>query len=143
MTRRRAARSAAASRPLRGFVCSHWVLDVLVHRPDMTVVGSEPRLGLTLWNWPLVAYGVEIALLAGTAAFALAHRRAGAGERRALVRGVGVLVLLQTLTVLGPMPPSPTAMVLSLLATFLAVTWAAARIKRRLATDGAAIPARA
>ncbi len=44
-------------------VCSHWVLDVLVHRPDMTLTGGEPRLGLALWNFPLLAFAVEIACL--------------------------------------------------------------------------------
>jgi hypothetical protein len=123
-------------------VCSHWLLDVLVHRADMTLAGGTP-FGLALWNRPLLAYVIEIALLAGAAAFSLAQRRVDAAERRAVGWGVGVLILLQTFTMLGPVPPSPTAMVLSVLATFVAVTWAAARVERRLATAPAARPARA
>jgi membrane-bound metal-dependent hydrolase YbcI (DUF457 family) len=124
-------------------VCSHWVLDVLAHRPDMTLVGGEPHLGLALWNRPLLAYTIEITLLAGAAAFSVAYRRVGTAERQAVMRGVAVLVLLQTFLVLGPVPSSPTALVLSGLAAFLLVTWAAARIERRLSTNGAAAPARA
>lgn len=114
-------------------VCSHWVLDVLVHRPDMTLVGSEPRLGLALWNQPLLAFVVEIACLVGAAAWTATRPHVGIAERRALARGVGILVVLQIFTLLGPVPPSPTAMVLSVLATFVLVTWAAARVERRLA----------
>ena len=111
-------------------VCSHWALDVLVHRPDMTLAGGEPRLGLGLWNRPLLAYLVEIAFLVGAAAFSLAQRDSGTHERRAVMRGVGALVVLQTLSVLGPLPPSPAIMVVSLLATFLLIAWAGARIER-------------
>ncbi|MEO6028675.1 MAG: hypothetical protein ABIR79_17565, partial [Candidatus Binatia bacterium] len=114
-------------------VCSHWVLDVLVHRPDMTLVGSDAPFGLALWNRPVLAFVVEIAVLVGAAAFAVTQSRVGEAERRAVVRGVGVLVLLQIFTTLGPVPPSPTAMVLSVLATFLLVAWGAARMERRLA----------
>ena len=113
-------------------VCSHWLLDVLVHRPDMTLAGGEPRLGLALWNLPLLAFVVEIACLAGAAAWAATRPHVGADERRAVARGVGALVVLQVFTLLGPVPPSPTAMVLSVLATFVLVTWAAARAERRI-----------
>jgi hypothetical protein len=136
--------TARAATAVALVVCSHWLLDVLVHRSDMTLAGGT-RFGLALWNRPLLAYVLEIALLVGAAAFSLMQRRVDAAERRAVVRGVAVLVLLQTFTMLGPVPPSPTAMVLSVLATFVAVTWAAARAERRLgsrATDGPA-PARA
>jgi hypothetical protein len=113
-------------------VCSHWLLDVLVHRPDMTLAGGEPRLGLALWNRPLLAYAVEIACLVGAAAFAATRAHVRAGARRTVARGVAALVVLQTVLLLAPVPPSPTAMVLSALATFLIVAWAAARAERRI-----------
>ncbi len=122
-------------------VCSHWVLDVLVHRPDMTLAGGDPRLGLALWDRPVLAYALEVALLAGAAVFALLRRDAHAAERRAVVNGVAILVALQTFTVLGPVPPDPTAMALSVLATFVAVAWAAARAERHPLTAAAAAPA--
>ena len=39
---------------LAGAVISHWILDFIVHRPDLPVrPGGEARLGLGLWNsWP-------------------------------------------------------------------------------------------
>jgi hypothetical protein len=134
-------RSVTAAVAVALVVCSHWVLDVLVHRPDMTLAGGEPRLGLALWDQPFLAYAVEVGLLAGAAVLALARRHADVAERRAVVNGVAVLIALQTFTVLGPVPPDPTAMVLSVLATFVVVAWAAARAERRLATAAAATPA--
>lgn len=46
---------------------SHWVLDLIVHRPDMPVlpgnVGSLPRLGFGLWTEPKIAAVIELALV--------------------------------------------------------------------------------
>jgi hypothetical protein len=46
---------------------SHWVLDLLVHRMDMPILpgnfGNLPRLGLGLWQFPLVAAGLELLLV--------------------------------------------------------------------------------
>jgi hypothetical protein len=113
-------------------VASHWALDVLVHRPDMTLLGVDPPFGLGLWDYPFFAFVIEVAVLTGAAAFYAAHRRIGDAERRAVLRGVGVLLALQTFTVVGPIPTSTTALVVSTLSTFLLVTFAGARMERRL-----------
>ncbi len=51
---------------------SHWVLDLIVHRPDMPVLpgnfGNLPYLGLGLWNHPRAAACVELVLVAAGAA---------------------------------------------------------------------------
>ena len=48
-------------------VMSHWVLDLIVHRPDMPVLpgnlGNLPRLGFGLWENPRVAATVELVLV--------------------------------------------------------------------------------
>ena len=111
-------------------VVSHWLLDLVVHRPDLTLFGGEPKLGFALWNLPLVAFAVEIGLL--VAAAALYANRCPAPIRRVVARGVVLLVVLQTVTMLGPVPPSTTALVVSMLVTFSALAWAAARAERRL-----------
>ncbi|ALE16351.1 membrane protein, putative [Altererythrobacter epoxidivorans] len=43
-------------------VMSHWVLDWLVHRPDLTLAGSPPKMGLGLWNYPWIEMPLEIIL---------------------------------------------------------------------------------
>ncbi len=51
---------------------SHWVLDLVVHRPDMPVLpgnlGNLPRLGFGLWNDPRAAACVELVLVVAGAA---------------------------------------------------------------------------
>ena len=46
---------------------SHWVLDLVVHRPDMPVLpgnlGNMPYLGLGLWNDPRMAACQELTLV--------------------------------------------------------------------------------
>jgi len=50
---------------------SHWVLDLMVHRPDMPVLpgnlGNLPYFGLGLWNHPQAAACVELVLVAAGA----------------------------------------------------------------------------
>jgi hypothetical protein len=113
-------------------VLSHWVLDLLVHRPDLTLLGPEPRLGLGLWDHPLAAFVLEIGVLAGAAAFYARRRTLGPAARRALAVGVGALAFLQAVTVLGPAPDSVTALVLTTFTIFIAVAYGAARAERRL-----------
>ncbi len=46
-------------------VLSHWVLDLLVHRHDLGLMGdAEPKLGFGLWDWPLIEAPLELGLLA-------------------------------------------------------------------------------
>ena len=75
---------------------SHWLLDLLVHRPDLTLWGSPPKLGLGLWNAPLLAYMLELALVAGSAAFYAAHRKLSPRARTGLAALVVLLAALQT-----------------------------------------------
>jgi membrane-bound metal-dependent hydrolase YbcI (DUF457 family) len=45
-------------------VVSHWVLDVLVHRPDMPFYPGSVKVGLGLWNSPLAEKSLEIVMYA-------------------------------------------------------------------------------
>jgi hypothetical protein len=47
-------------------VLSHWFLDWLVHVPDLTIAGQPPKLGLGLWNYPLIEIPLELALIFGS-----------------------------------------------------------------------------
>jgi len=48
-------------------VVSHWVLDIIVHRPDLPLYpGNSPKLGFGLWNYPVIEPVIEILIfLAG------------------------------------------------------------------------------
>jgi hypothetical protein len=45
-------------------VVSHWVLDFIVHRPDLPLWPGGPKVGLGLWNSPIATIGIESAMLA-------------------------------------------------------------------------------
>ena len=57
-------------------VLSHWLLDLLVHIPDLTLAGAAPKLGFGLWNHPAIERPLEIALILGSAALYAARTRA-------------------------------------------------------------------
>ncbi len=63
---------------IAGVVFSHWLLDLLVHRPDLPIlpgnVGGLPLLGFGLWRFPIVAATLELILVLGGAY--LYYRRA-------------------------------------------------------------------
>ncbi len=42
---------------------SHWLLDLVVHRPDLPLVFDEMKVGFGLWEYPYVSVPVEIALV--------------------------------------------------------------------------------
>jgi hypothetical protein len=52
-------------------VFSHWLLDLLVHRPDLPILpgnlGHLPLLGFGLWNTPAVSITLEALLVVGGA----------------------------------------------------------------------------
>ena len=52
---------------LAALVLSHWVLDVIAHRPDMPTWPAGPMLGLGLWNSFRGTLHVEFALFASGA----------------------------------------------------------------------------
>lgn len=39
-------------------VFSHWILDFVVHRPDLPVYDDAAKIGLGLWNHPALAFGL-------------------------------------------------------------------------------------
>ena len=61
-----------------GLVFSHWILDLIVHRPDLPILpgnlGNLPLLGFGLWQMPIAAALLELVLALGGAY--LYYRRA-------------------------------------------------------------------
>ncbi len=104
-------------------VFSHWLLDALVHQPELPLFGAtSPKLGLGLWqNLPL-ALAVEAAIVvAGLWLFV-----PGAGLTRAKALGLaGASLAILGFTIAGmtiaPAPPSAQAMAASSLVTLVVV----------------------
>ena len=101
---------------------SHWLLDLLVHRPDLSLLwGGPPKVGLGLWNAP----GIELALEMGLVALAAVAWVAGRARRGDAVwpaaAFVAWLVVLQIIDEAGG-PHDPKAMAVTALAAYLATT---------------------
>lgn len=95
-TRRREAAIGAAI-----VVVSHWFIDLLVHIPDLTLFGAPPKIGLGLWNHPLVAMPLEVALVGGALAYYASRTRDPAGNSR-LWALAALLALVQAINWFGP-----------------------------------------
>lgn len=58
-------------------VFSHWVLDLIVHRPDLPILpgnaGDLPFFGLGLWNFVFVSILIELLLIAAGSFFYFRH----------------------------------------------------------------------
>jgi hypothetical protein len=92
---------------------SHWLLDLLVHRPDLPILpgnaGGLPLLGFGLWRLPVVAATLELILVLGGAY--LYYRRAtqlapaaaedGGEQRRRVVTATAVVTGLMLLTLVA------------------------------------------
>lgn len=116
-------------------VFSHWLLDVLVHVPELPVAGeSSVKLGFGLWRKLPVALAFEALLtVVGLCLFL-----AGADLSRARKFWLAALSLsLLVFTVLGmtvaPAPPSVTAMAASSLITIVVVCALAGWLGKRAA----------
>lgn len=118
-------------------VLSHWLLDLLVHVPDLTLAGSPPKLGFGLWNHPAIEMPLELGITFG-ALWLYARARRPAPLRIAVV--AAVLVLLQAINWFGPVEPEVTAGT-SYLAFFayglatLAAWWMGKSAQNSAATD--------
>jgi membrane-bound metal-dependent hydrolase YbcI (DUF457 family) len=122
----------AAALAIAAAVASHWVLDWVVHRPDLPLWDDHAKVGLALWNWPVVAFLLEVGLLAGSAWLL---SRSPAWKEPARRRRLGVLtaglVAVQAIFVLGPAPPGAAAVATSGIVSFVVVAWWAARVEGR------------
>ena len=103
-------------------VFSHWVLDFVVHRPDLPLYDDTAKVGLGLWDRPLTAFGLEAALVLLGLRLYLARRPE---------RGAGVVVFslvmlgVQALVFFGPPPASGSQIAATALATYLIFALAA------------------
>lgn len=108
-------------------VFSHWVLDVIVHRPDLPLYDNSAKVGLGLWNHPVPAFLFEAAIF--LAGFALYWKRIPGTKRRVAFGLFGALILVVHVGMFyGPPPESIRQAALMDLVTYAAFAWGAYRI---------------
>ena len=108
-------------------VVSHWVLDAVVHVPDLPITPwGSMRIGLGWWNSRSLSLGVELALFCfGLAIYiGTTTRRDSAG-----IWGLGLMTALMLIiyvaAIFGPPPPSASAVAWTDMGQWLIVVLAA------------------
>ncbi len=108
-------------------VLSHWLLDAVVHRPDLPLTPDESELiGLGMWNSIGLTLAVEGAMFVVALWIYLAATRArDAIGRYALAGFVAVSLLIYVGNPFGPPPPDAHALAYAAFALWLFPLWAA------------------
>jgi len=106
-------------------VVSHWLLDALVHRPDLPLAPfGDARIGLGLWNSMTGTLLVEVPLLAvGAWLYSRATRPRDAAGRWGFRGLVVFLLLIYAGNLFGAPPPSAAAIAWVGQAQWLLVLW--------------------
>ena len=107
-------------------VFSHFVLDVITHRPDMPItISGAQKIGLGLWNYPGTTLALETAMfLIGAGLYVTVTRE------RDRIGKIGLLALIATLAAVyfaalyGPPPPNARAVAVVGHLSWLFVLWA-------------------
>lgn len=110
---------------LAAVVVSHWVLDVVSHRPDMPLgLTGSTRLGLGLWNSLPATVIVEGLLFAvGLGLYVRATRPIDRTGSLALWGLVAFLLVTYVANLFGPPPRGPAAVAWAAQALWLTVAW--------------------
>jgi membrane-bound metal-dependent hydrolase YbcI (DUF457 family) len=107
-------------------VLSHYLLDVVTHRPDMPLtIGGTTKLGLGLWNYPGLTLAVESLLfIAGATIYNSVTRAKDRVGSYGLWALMAVLVAIYFAALYGPPPPSVSAIATAGHLSWLFVIWA-------------------
>jgi len=103
-------RRTAVVAVVAGAVFSHWLLDLVVHVPDLPLFDNSAKVGFGLWRWLWISLPLElVTLLVG----AIVYARAVPSKTR---RGdlwlwlfVAAMAAVELYGAFGPMPPTPAA----------------------------------
>jgi hypothetical protein len=97
-------------------VFSHWVLDFVVHVPDLSLYDDTSKVGLGMWNRPVTALVLEAVVLFGGMWM---YFRTGAVRRIAMAAFGFVMIAIQLYVFFGPPPASDTSVAITALAAYV------------------------
>ncbi len=107
-------------------VLSHWVLDLLVHIPDLPLYpGSSMKVGLGLWNYPVASFIVESLIFIGGIYLYLSSTKTK--NKTGTFAFWGLIIFLTAayiMNIIGPPPPSVEAIGYAGLLQWLFIPWA-------------------
>lgn len=101
-------------------VFSHWILDWLVHRPDLPLYDNTMKVGLGIWNYPAIALALEALLLFGGMFMYLRRTTPinAVGRFGPPVFGI-LMIAIQAYIFFGPVPGSPSELAVTALASYI------------------------
>ncbi len=100
-------------------VFSHWVLDWLVHRPDLPLYDDTMKVGLGIWNYPAIALALEAFFLFGGMIMYLRRTQSLNAIGRIGPPVFGILMLaIQGYIFFGPPPTSPSSAAITALVSY-------------------------
>lgn len=103
-------------------VCfSHWLLDLIVHVPDLPLVGNRWKVGFGLWNARWLSLALELAVLFGGAVLLMADPATSPGMRWFTLGFSVALAALHIYSLFGPAPKSASEMAGSALAAYVLI----------------------
>jgi membrane-bound metal-dependent hydrolase YbcI (DUF457 family) len=111
---------------LGSLVLSHWILDLLVHRPDLPIIPwSDLKVGFGLWNSVPVSFTLEI-LIFSLGAFLYLTETKPKNKTGSFALWALIIFLLTIFiaNVFGSAPPSVEAIGIAGLSQWLIVAWA-------------------
>jgi hypothetical protein len=109
---------------------SHWILDLIVHIPDLPLYDNTDKVGFGLWRHVAVSFPLELIVLAAGAWIYVRAAHPPIRGRNALCIFVVLLAALQAYANFGPPSASETAMAVMALAFYLVLAGAAAVVER-------------
>ncbi len=106
-------------------VISHWVLDLLVHRPDLPLYPGGPLIGFGLWNMPATAIIIEaLVFLAGLILYLQATVARNLWGKFVFWILILFLVLIHVGNLFSPPPTNVKAVAWAAMSQWIIVLWA-------------------
>jgi hypothetical protein len=121
---------------------SHWLLDLVVHTPDLPLYDDAAKVGFGLWRHVALSFPLELIIL-GLGAWLYARMTVFASARGRYVFWGFVIFLaaIQVYANFGPPPSSPEAMAVIALAFYVVLALLAALVERIATVSTEAKPA--
>ena len=101
-------------------VLSHWFLDLLMHTPDLPLLGDDSlKLGFGLWNNAEMTFIIEAILILAALWLYLRSTTSGSSAGKfAMLSFVMVLIFINIVNVFGPPPDSKIEVILSAMTAY-------------------------
>jgi hypothetical protein len=115
---------------------SHWVLDLIVHTPDLPLYDNSAKVGFGLWRHVAFSFPLELVVLGlGAWLYARMTNFASAKGKYVFWGFVFFLAAMQVYANFGPPPSSPDAMAVTALAFYLVLAVLAVGVERISVTE--------